>query len=78
MAAQTKNEIIAEITTTTVKTIKQAIQDSLKVPKDFINKTTNEAVKKVSKNVRCHCCSNKTKVSRFQNLKIKEIKSVRK
>ena len=48
MEAQTKNEIIAEITITAVKTIEQAVRESLKrtIPEDFVNKTTDEAVKR--------------------------------
>ena len=63
MDTQTKNEIIAEITTTAVKTIEQTIQESLKrtLP-DFVNKTTDKAL-------------NESKVQQFQNLIIKEIKS---
>ena len=63
MDTQTKNEIIAEITTTAVKTIEQTIQESLKrtLP-DFVYKTTDKAL-------------NESKVQQFQNLKIKEIKS---
>ena len=47
MDAQRKNEIIAEITTTTVKTIEQIVRESLKrtLPEDFANKKTDEAVK---------------------------------
>ena len=49
MDAQTKNEIIAEITATAVKTIEQTVRESLKrtVPEDFVEKTTDEAVKRV-------------------------------
>ena len=63
MDTQTKNEIIAEITTTAVKTIEQTIQESLKrtLP-DFVYKMTDKAL-------------NESKVQQFQNLKIKEIKS---
>ena len=63
MDTQTKNEIIAEITTTAVKTIEQTIQESLKrtLP-DFVYKTTDKAL-------------NESKVQQFQNLIIKEIKS---
>ena len=47
MDTQRKNEYIAEITATVVKTIKQAVPESLKrvLPEDFVNKTTHEAVK---------------------------------
>ena len=47
MDAQIKNEIIAEITATAVKTIKQTVRESLKraLPEDFVDKTTDEAVK---------------------------------
>ena len=48
MDKKKKNEIIAEITTTEVKTIDQTIQESLKrtIP-DFVNKTTDKAVKRI-------------------------------
>ena len=63
MDTQTKNEIIAEITTTAVKIIEQTIQESLKrTLADFVNKTTDKAL-------------NESKVQQFQNLIIKEIKS---
>ena len=47
MDAQTKNEIIAEITATAVKAIEQTIRESLKstLTEDFVDKTTHEAVK---------------------------------
>ena len=47
MDAQRKNEIIVEITTTTVKTIEQIVRESLErtLPEDFADKTTDEAVK---------------------------------
>ena len=49
MDAQVKNEIIAEITITAVKTIEQTVQESLKrtLPEDFVDKTTDEAVKRI-------------------------------
>ena len=49
MDAQTKNEIIAEITATAVKTIEQTVRESLKrtLPEDFVEKTTDEAVKRI-------------------------------
>ena len=49
MDAQTKNEIIAEIAATAVKTIEQTIRESLKkiLPEDFVEKTTEEAVKRI-------------------------------
>ena len=49
MDAQTKNEIIAEITATAVKTIEQTVQESLKrtLPENFAEKTTNEAAKRI-------------------------------
>ena len=49
MDAQTKNEIIAEITATTVKTIEQTVRESLKraLPEDLVDKTTVEAVKRI-------------------------------
>ena len=49
MDAQTKNEIIAEITAAAVKTIEQTVRESLKraLPKDFVDKTTDEAVKRM-------------------------------
>ena len=63
MDSQTKNEIIAEITTTAVKTIEQTIQESLeRTLPDFVNKTTDKAL-------------NESNVQQFQNLIIKEIKS---
>ena len=47
MDAQTKNEIIAEITTSAVKIIEQTVQESLKkaVPEDFVS--SDEAVKRI-------------------------------
>ena len=47
MDAQTKNEIIAEITAIEVKTIEQTVRESLKrtLPEDFLEKTTDEAAK---------------------------------
>ena len=49
MDAQTKNEIIEEITTTTVKTIEQTAQECQKrtPPENFVDKTTNEVVKRI-------------------------------
>ena len=49
MDAQTKNEIIAEITATAVKTIEQIVRESLKraLAEDFAEKTTDEAVKRI-------------------------------
>ena len=49
MDAQTKKEIVAEITATTVKTIEQTVRESLKraLPEDFVDKTTDEAVKRM-------------------------------
>ena len=49
MDVQTKNEIIEEITATAVKTIEQTVRDSLKrtLPEDFVDKTTDEAVKRI-------------------------------
>ena len=46
---QTKNEIVAEITATAVKTIEQTIRGNLKraLPEDFVDKRTDEAVKRV-------------------------------
>ena len=41
MDALTKNEIIAEITATTVKTTRQTL------PEDFADKKTDEAVKRI-------------------------------
>ena len=46
MDAQTKSEIIAEITTTVVKTIEQTVRESLKRTL-FVNKTTDEAAKQI-------------------------------
>ena len=64
MDAQTKNEIISEITATAVKTIEQIVRESLKrtLPEDLVEKTTEEAVKRI-------------KSSTVPELKIKEIKS---
>ena len=47
MDAQTKNEIIAEITTSAVKIIEQTVRESLKkaVPEDFVS--SDEAVKRI-------------------------------
>ena len=47
MGAQTKNDIIPEITTTAVKTIKQTVREGLKraLPEGFVDKTTDKAVK---------------------------------
>ena len=49
MEAQTKNETIAEITTTAVKKIEQPVRKSLKraLPKDFLDKATDETVKRI-------------------------------
>ena len=49
MDAQTKNEIIAEITVTAVKTIEQTVRERLKkaLPEDFVDKTTDKAVKRI-------------------------------
>ena len=49
MDAQTKNEIISEITATAVKTIEQIVRESLKrtLPEDLVEKTTEEAVKRI-------------------------------
>ena len=49
MDAQTKKEIIAEITNTAVKTFKQIVRESLKrtLPEDFVEKTTDEEVKRI-------------------------------
>ena len=40
---------MAEITATTVKTIEQTVRESLKraLPEDFVDKTTDEAVKRI-------------------------------
>ena len=66
MDARIKNKIIAEITATTGKTIKQTVRKSLKraLPEDFVKKTTYDTKQ-----------SNESKVQWFQNLEIKEIKS---
>ena len=47
MDPQTKKEIIAEISSTATKTIKQAVRDTLKraLPLEFLDKTTDEAIK---------------------------------
>ena len=48
MEAQTKSQIIAELTTTTVKTIKQTTPEFERtLPEDFVYKTTDEAVKQI-------------------------------
>ena len=49
MDAQTKNEITAEIAPTAVKTIEQTVRESLKraLHEDFVDKTTDEAVKRM-------------------------------
>ena len=49
MDAQTKNEIIAEITVTAVKTIEQTVRESLKrvLPEYFVDKPTDKAVKRM-------------------------------
>ena len=49
MDAQTKNEIIAEITVTAVKIIEQTVRESLErtLPEDFVEKPTDEAVKRI-------------------------------
>ena len=49
MDAQTKNEIIVEITTTAVKTIEQTVRESLKMtlPQDFVDKTTEKTVTRI-------------------------------
>ena len=51
MDAQTKKEIIAEITATAVKTVEQTIRESLKrvLPEDFVDKTTDAAVKRIKR-----------------------------
>ena len=47
MDAQTKNEIIAEITAIAVKTVEQTARESLnrELTEDFVDKTIDEAVK---------------------------------
>ena len=42
-----KKEIIAEISSTTTKTAEEAVRDSLKraLPKEFLDKTTDETIK---------------------------------
>ena len=48
METQTKNQIIAEITTTTVKTIKQTtLEFERTLPEDFVDKINDEAVKRI-------------------------------
>ena len=49
MDPQTKNEIIAEISSTATKTIEQAVRDSLKraLPQEFLDKTTDETIKRI-------------------------------
>ena len=53
MDAQTKNEIIAEITATSVKTIEQTVRESLKrtLHEDFVDKTTDETVKRIKSSI---------------------------
>ena len=48
MDPQTKKEIIAEISSTTAKTIKQAVRNTLKraLPQ-FVDKTINETIKRI-------------------------------
>ena len=50
MDTQTKNKIIVEIAATTVKTIEQTVEESLKrtLSEDFVDKTTDEAVKRIN------------------------------
>ena len=50
MDAQTKKEIIAEVTATAVKIIEQIKRESLKrtLPEDFVDKTTEEEVKQIT------------------------------
>ena len=65
MGAQTKNEIIAEITATAAKTIEQNVRESLKsaLLEDISSKKmTHEAIKRI-------------KSSRVPEFKMKEIKS---
>ena len=59
MDTQLKNEIIAEITPTAVKTIEQTTWESLKrvLREDFVDKTTGKAVKRIKSST----------VSEFQN-----------
>ena len=49
MDPQTKNEIIAKISSTATKTIDQAVRDSLKsaLPQEFLDKATDEAIKRI-------------------------------
>ena len=49
MDPQTKNEIIAEISSTATKTVEQAVRDSLKrvLPQEFLDKTTDETIKRI-------------------------------
>ena len=49
MDTQTKNEITAQITATAVKAVEQTIRENLKrtLPEDFVNKTMDEAIKRI-------------------------------
>ena len=49
MDPQTKKEIMAEISSTTTKTIEQAVRDSLKraLPQELLDKTTDETIKRI-------------------------------
>ena len=49
MDPQTKKEIIAEISSTAAKTIKQAVRNTLKraLPQEFLDKTINETIKRI-------------------------------
>ena len=49
MDPQTKKEIIAEISSTVVKTIEQAVRESLKrtLPHVLLDKTTDETIKQI-------------------------------
>ena len=49
MDPQTKNQIIAEISSKATKAIEQAVRDSLKgaLPQEFLNKTTDETIKRI-------------------------------
>ena len=67
MDPQTKNEIIAEISSTATKTIEQAVRDSLKraLPQEFLDKTTDETIKRIKMVELLPSPSLKVKATRF-------------
>ena len=74
MDAQTKNKIIGEITATAVKTIEKIVRESLKraLPKDFVNKTTDEAVKRIKSSAVPEFKNNGNKMRYEENKSIME------